>query len=84
MPHYFFHVRDGRDAPDLVGMELSSFREAKREAIVLAGALLTSPGRRFWRASDWSIDVADEEGELLLTLTFYRSVAEVMGLDTMA
>jgi hypothetical protein len=68
MPRYFFHVEDGADITDDVGMELAGVAEAKCEAMRYAGRLICDGAGGFWDAGDWSMTVSDETGLTLFTL----------------
>jgi hypothetical protein len=49
MPRYYFHVIDGRNIIDNEGAELTGLRQARVEAIQLAGAILRDEGDTFWK-----------------------------------
>jgi hypothetical protein len=70
MPRYFFHVIDGRDIIDHEGTELSGLREARTEAIRLAGAILRDECDKFWNGTEWHMNVADAAGHSVLKLRF--------------
>lgn len=70
MPRYFFHVIDGRRIIDNEGSELASLKEARVEAIQLAGAILRDEGDTFWKGEEWHMDVTDASGQSLLKLRF--------------
>lgn len=70
MPLYFFNVHDGRTLPDEFGTELSGVEEARVEAVKLAGVLLGDDPDSFWTGDDWTLDVSDEQGQVVLRLTF--------------
>ena len=70
MPRYFFDVHDGLDVVDRTGTELNGIDDAKREAVILAGSLLSELGSDFWNRTTWSVDIKDEGGALLFTLRF--------------
>ncbi len=70
MPRYFFHVIDGRDIIDHEGTELSGLREARTEAIRLAGAILRDEGDKFWNGEEWHMNVTDAAGHSVLKLRF--------------
>jgi hypothetical protein len=66
VPRYFFHVKDGRDLPDMDGCELPSLAEVRAEALRTAGEMLKSAGGEFWNHGDWHMDVRDEAGRSVL------------------
>ena len=78
MPRYFFHVTDGYSIRDTEGTELPYIYTAQDQAIRTSGAILREMGARFWNGTDWKLEVADEQGQILLTLRF--SAEEHLGL----
>ncbi len=70
MPHYFFHVIDGRNIIDDEGSELAGLKEARVEAIQLAGAILRDEGDEFWNGEEWRMNVTDASGQSVLKLRF--------------
>lgn len=70
MPRYFFHLHDGREQPDLVGTELADVYAAQATAIKYSGEILRDMGARFWDATEWRLEVADETGRVLFVLRF--------------
>ena len=70
MPRYFFHVIDGREIIDNQGSELAGLKEARVEAIQLAGAILRDEGDTFWNGQEWHMDVTDASGQSVLKLRF--------------
>jgi hypothetical protein len=70
MPRYFFNVIDGRSIIDNQGSELAGLKEARVEAIQLAGAILRDEGDTFWNGEEWHMDVTDASGQSVLKLRF--------------
>ena len=70
MPRYFFHVIDGREIIDNEGSELAGLREARVEAIHLAGSILRDEGDKFWKGEEWHMNVTDASGLSVLKLRF--------------
>jgi GTP-dependent phosphoenolpyruvate carboxykinase len=70
MPRYFFHVIDGHDIIDNEGSEMSSLKEARTEAIRLAGSILRDEGDTFWNGTEWHMNVTDAAGQSILKLRF--------------
>ncbi|MFL5530429.1 MAG: DUF6894 family protein [Gemmatimonadales bacterium] len=70
MPRYFFNVIDGRSIIDNQGSELAGLKEARVEAIQLAGAILRDEGDTFWNGQEWHLDVTDASGQSVLKLRF--------------
>lgn len=68
MPRFFFHVRKDGRLPDSSGVDLPGLEEARIEtARCLAHELKDFP-RELWTDEEWSIDVKDEHGLVLLTI----------------
>ncbi|GLK46320.1 MULTISPECIES: DUF6894 family protein [Novosphingobium] len=76
MPRYFFHVLDGKSFPDLQGTVLEGLAEVRLEAIRFAGDLLVHAEGTFWQSDEWSIEVNNSAGSLILSLNF-KSISEV-------
>lgn len=70
MPRYFFHVIDGYSAPDIEGTELRDIYTAQDQAIRTSGEILRDMGARFWNGTEWKLEVADEQGQVLFMLRF--------------
>ena len=68
MPRYYFHVYDGRSAPDAEGTELRDWPAARRGAIQLAGVLIAEQADALAPGEDWRLEVADERGLILFRL----------------
>ena len=74
MPRYFFHVYDDVIAHDEEGAELPNLAAARLNALKGARDLISDQVRRgYFVLSHW-IDVVDEQGEKVLTLTFGEAV----------
>ena len=74
MPRYFFHVYDDVIAEDEEGAELPNLAAARLNALVGARELISEQVRRgYFVLSHW-IDVIDEQGEKVLTVTFREAV----------
>ena len=70
MPRYFFNVIDGRSIIDNEGSELAGLKDARIEAIQLAGAILRDEGDTFWNGEEWHMHVTDASGLSVLKLRF--------------
>jgi hypothetical protein len=70
MPRYFFHVTDGYSTRDTEGTELRDIYTAQDQAIRTSGEILREMGAKFWDGTDWTMEVADEQGQILLMLRF--------------
>ena len=74
MPRYFFHVFDDVIAQDEEGMELPSIEAARLNALIGARDLIAEQVKRgYFVLSHW-IDVVDEQGTPVLTVTFRDAV----------
>jgi hypothetical protein len=70
MPRYYFHIIDGRKIIDDEGSELAGLKEARVEAIHLAGSILRDEGDEFWSGEEWHMNVTDASGLSVLKLRF--------------
>lgn len=70
MPRFHFNVHDGQGIADTEGFELPCRDTARREAIVLSGALIRDRAREFRFEKDWRLEVTDESGLILYRLDF--------------
>jgi hypothetical protein len=70
VPRYFFNVFDGRSPCDDVGTELPGPDQARREAIRLAGQIISEDPQRIVLGAGWYLEVRDERGALLTRLDF--------------
>ncbi|WP_210526685.1 DUF6894 family protein [Rubellimicrobium arenae] len=68
MPRYFFHVHDGRDIPDEIGITLSGPGDARAQAIIAVAEALKDLGPMFWQHPDWQMHVIDDEGTTVCDL----------------
>jgi hypothetical protein len=64
--------------PDLDGTELASLSSARKEAVILAGALIKEHGQSFWDSQEWHMEVTDESGILLFRLDFMATEGPVV------
>lgn len=74
MPRYYFHVKDGRDFPDLQGTLLPDISAAKDEAIRFVGDLLARNSAGFWSGRDWTVRVTDSDDVELFDLNFIAAL----------
>jgi len=70
MPRYFFHVADGYSARDTEGTELPDIYAAQDQAIRTSGEMLRDMGSEFWNGTEWTLEVTDEQGQVLFVLRF--------------
>ena len=74
MPRYFFHVYDDVIAEDEEGAELPNLAAARLNALHGARDLICEQVRRGYMVLSHWIDVADDQGEKVLTITFRDAV----------
>ena len=75
MPRFFFHVHDDIDTVDEDGLELADIGAAQTTAVRAARALACEQVMAGHLHLDHRIDVADEGGALIATVTFGDAVA---------
>jgi hypothetical protein len=73
MPRYFFNLRNDPDAMDYEGRELLDLAAARACALEAAREMACADIRNGWLYLDHSIDVTDDQGTALFTLTFGES-----------
>lgn len=66
MPHYHFHVPNGRDED---GVDLPDIQSALAEALRFLGEMLRDTARRAGTGTEWSVEVTDESGMSLFRLS---------------
>lgn len=74
MPNYFFHVLNDIDAKDEEGVELDNLAMAHLKAIESARELASASVRQGRLDLKHRIDVEDEAGEVLVSVTFAEAV----------
>ena len=70
MPRYDFTVRDRINFADREGMNFEDDHAARREALVIEGALFGDAARRSELREEGHIEVRAETGQLLFRLDF--------------
>ncbi|MGH1571021.1 DUF6894 family protein [Methylobacterium sp. P31] len=78
MPRYFFNIYDGVSLPDDAGTELTDWREARVEAVGLAGEIFQNYAQRIALGEDWHIEVTDERQLVLFRFDFISHEAAVL------
>ena len=78
MPRYFFDITNGEYQPDVLGTELAGLEEARLESVILSGNLLRESPALFWNAERWLIEVKDDVGLTLFTLSFTATEAPMI------
>ena len=68
MPRFHFNVYDGVSSLDDTGTELANWREARLQAIKLAGAIFTDEAQQIALGDDWRIEVTDHRRLVLFRL----------------
>ena len=74
MPRYFFHVYDDIIAHDEEGSQLPNEAAARLQALKGARELAAEQFKRGYLVRSHWIDVADEEGEIMMRVTFGDAV----------
>ncbi|MEE7503940.1 DUF6894 family protein [Methylobacterium sp. C33D] len=77
MPLFRFLMTEGGAQAELADAELTSLDDAKAHAVELVAQHLSVASRSFWQDSDWRLDVMDDRGLVLASLT-------IVGFDTLA
>lgn len=74
MPLYFFNIRNHVDTCDEVGDELADLESAKAEALKdIADIMRSHSGALGNHWPEWSIEVCDDRGAVLLVVPFSRN-----------
>ena len=74
MPRYYFHLRDDLSVDDEEGVELAGPDAARDFAIESARDLICASVRKGHLNLDHRLEVTDEGGEKVLTMTFGEAV----------
>ena len=69
MPRYHFSSVDGGRDWDPEGVDLPDQHAARAYAVRYAGELLQSEPEAVWDAGQWRVEVSDDAGTLLFTVT---------------
>ena len=67
MARYFFHLHDGRDIPDVGGIDLPDMQAVRAQATLTAGQMLFDADGRF-SGEEWRVEVANQAGQPVLTI----------------
>jgi hypothetical protein len=73
MPRYFFHLHDGIEVPDRDGVEIAGPNEARVQALIACGEAIKELRGTFWEHAAWQMQVVDERGTAVCTLTLSGS-----------
>ncbi len=74
MPRYFFNVYDDVVAIDEEGVELPNLQAVRLQAVAGARDLIAAQVRHGYLVRSHWIDVVDEQGEVVLSVTFGEAV----------
>jgi len=78
VPRYYFNIYDGVSVLDDTGTELSDWREARVEAVRLAGEIFRDNAQTIALGEDWHIEVTDERQLVLFRFDFISHEAPVL------
>jgi hypothetical protein len=78
MSLHYFNVQDGWNYLDDQGTDFPDLAAAKSGAVVLAADLLKETALTFWDGEEWSMDVSDGGGLILLTLRLTGQMAPAL------
>jgi hypothetical protein len=78
VPRFYFNIFDGVSTPDDTGTELADWKEARVEAVRLAGALLKDDAERVALSDEWRLEIADDYGLVLFRFDFISLEAPVL------
>ena len=68
MPRYFFDVKDHGMEVDDLGVDLADVAEARKQALIFAGAILSDDPDLVWDGSELQVRVRDAAGIGVLTV----------------
>lgn len=74
MPRYFLHLKDGETVRDEDGMILDGVEQARDEAVRSARDMMSDQVRQGRLSLRDRIEVEDEAGDIVLTVTFRESL----------
>jgi hypothetical protein len=73
MPRFFFHTEYGHTKRDEAGTLLPDVETAKAEAARLMGKMLSQSPQEFWKDGQLRINVENEQGLVLFTVTTFAT-----------
>ena len=73
MARFFFHLADGKSAPDEEGFELADVHASRAAALHLVAQSLLDRPADFWASRDWLLTVTDESGLALYSVQVFAS-----------
>lgn len=79
MPHFYFHIFDGRDRLDQDGVDLPDVAAARLEAVRLSGLALSEDASRLVRRERWTLDVTDWHGRVVYHVAVHASDRRIPG-----
>jgi hypothetical protein len=74
VPKFFFNIANGA-IPDRKGIELPDVAAAKIVAVQTGCAIVSQSAAEFLERGEWQMNVTDEEGLVLFSLTFFTTDA---------
>jgi hypothetical protein len=74
MPHYFFHLYNGIVTSDDEGLDLPDLQAARANGIKEAREMMIETVAEGWINLSHRIDIADESGAVLATVSFAEAV----------
>ncbi len=78
MPRYHFNIYGGAVSLDAKGTLLVSAKEARREGLRLAGAVLSIETGDLRNEREWRLEVTDERGMILYRIDVMVSESSAM------
>jgi hypothetical protein len=81
MTSYFFRLEGRTDVAERVEMRLDDPEEARAHTVAAIGDLLRAAGAGFWNGPEWQIDVTDEAGRAVCSLTVQGRAADSARAD---
>jgi len=79
MPHFFFHIRDGKSLlPDDIGGEFKDLSEARGEAVNLAKCSRRDMGDIGEAADYQAVEICDEHGNLVDIVEFSNTSIDAL------
>jgi hypothetical protein len=78
MPRFYFDFHDGEVLRDEIGTDLPSLDSARIRSVALSAVVLRDQAKRFWQGDEWRLDVRNESGLVLFTLTFMATVSSAI------
>lgn len=68
MPNYHFNLSNGTREVDVEGTELPGLHEARRQAVVFAGAHLSDHPELIWDGERFVVEFTDDDGKRVFSV----------------